>query len=131
LCISSCIELFVKLFVKCATSLWNRVMPERHSLSSAFILMTITSQFPRGYFPSEWSRIVKGGANAESEASLDNPAERTTLRSRGNTEKQKTLTRRRRLVIRVHLLFLLFAPEKSISGENNIWLGEASLDELA
>jgi hypothetical protein len=33
---------------------------------------------------SEWSRVVKGEANAESEASLDEPAERTTLGSRGN-----------------------------------------------
>ncbi len=45
--------------------------------------------------------------------------------------QQKTLTRRRRLVIRVHLLLLLFATEKFISGENKIWFGEASLDELA
>jgi hypothetical protein len=61
----------------------------------------------------------------ESEASLDKPVERTTLWSRGNTEKQKALTRLAKAVIRVHLLLLLFVLEKSISGENKAWFGEA------
>jgi hypothetical protein len=47
-------------------------------------MMGIHLLFPRGYLSSEWSRVVKGVANAESEASLDEPAERTTLQSRGN-----------------------------------------------
>jgi hypothetical protein len=46
--------------------------------------MNMFLKFLRGYLSSEWSRVVKAGANAESEACLDYPAERTILGSRGN-----------------------------------------------
>jgi hypothetical protein len=62
----------------------------------------------------------------ESEASLDEPAERTTLWSRGKEyRKTKSPHQVAKAVIRVHLLLLLFVLEKSISGENKAWFGEA------
>jgi hypothetical protein len=38
--------------------------------------------------------------------------------------KTKSPHRAAKAVIRVHLLLLLFVFEKSISGENNVWLDE-------
>jgi hypothetical protein len=53
-----------------------------HQGASTFILFEAdvglsvrNIRFPRSYLKSEWSRIVKGVANAESKASLDEPAE--------------------------------------------------------